>query len=403
MSEANLNELYHHGILGMKWGKKNGPPYPLDYKKLSAEERAAAKDKAIRQGNIKEAAENIDYYDNNELRAVKERFSLNQDIKKLHASTIKTGKEKAGDLIDSFTKGLRRATDAGEAGVKAYNFMAKAMNSFSDDDNQLPLIGEKKAHKNKAEGKSKGQMAEMLRLGNLSTKDYEDIRNRLNAMNEAESGIRKNRAYSKEEIEDIFDHPEKYSKESLKEASDAAVNFNKIANTTWYKERENVREQRREKEREERDYWGFYHSEEFQNELYHHGVDGMKWGKRNGPPYPLDKQGKAELRAQKKAAKAERKELGKQVEKTQEYKNNKKVNALRAHDRLLRDGRIGGLGGAAAGAAIGGLTGATVGLFGGLVTATITSAAVNAGRKYYENSKYKNMKISELQKQRNKK
>ena len=24
-----MNELYHHGILGQKWGHKNGPPYPL--------------------------------------------------------------------------------------------------------------------------------------------------------------------------------------------------------------------------------------------------------------------------------------------------------------------------------------------------------------------------------------
>ena len=23
-------ELYHHGILGQKWGVQNGPPYPLD-------------------------------------------------------------------------------------------------------------------------------------------------------------------------------------------------------------------------------------------------------------------------------------------------------------------------------------------------------------------------------------
>lgn len=31
--------IYHHGIKGMKWGKRNGPPYPLDYKSHSLSEK----------------------------------------------------------------------------------------------------------------------------------------------------------------------------------------------------------------------------------------------------------------------------------------------------------------------------------------------------------------------------
>lgn len=34
-------ELKHHGIMGQRWGKKNGPPYPLDASDHSASERKA--------------------------------------------------------------------------------------------------------------------------------------------------------------------------------------------------------------------------------------------------------------------------------------------------------------------------------------------------------------------------
>lgn len=30
MYTDNDYRLYHHGILGQKWGRKQGPPYPLD-------------------------------------------------------------------------------------------------------------------------------------------------------------------------------------------------------------------------------------------------------------------------------------------------------------------------------------------------------------------------------------
>lgn len=29
--ECGYNDIYHHGVPGMKWGERNGPPYPLNY------------------------------------------------------------------------------------------------------------------------------------------------------------------------------------------------------------------------------------------------------------------------------------------------------------------------------------------------------------------------------------
>lgn len=48
-NDFSSNYLMHHGILGMKWGQQNGPPYPLDSSKHSASEKKAGWMKSLKE------------------------------------------------------------------------------------------------------------------------------------------------------------------------------------------------------------------------------------------------------------------------------------------------------------------------------------------------------------------
>ena len=45
-------ELYHYGVKGMKWGVRNGPPYPLDKSKKSGKMKSTIIQDAIRSGEV---------------------------------------------------------------------------------------------------------------------------------------------------------------------------------------------------------------------------------------------------------------------------------------------------------------------------------------------------------------
>lgn len=178
----------HHGILGMKWGKRNGPPYPLDYSKLSEEERAKDKERVRKEGDIDSVAykKNRQYFSDQEIQDVINRYNLNSRINQLSMDNakMKAGKSKTEQMADN----LAKVADVGnklangiQAGTNVYNNVAKIMNAFGDSD--LPIIGQSKPEKKNDWKVSKKELDKIIKdlpknLDNYSNQDLEALNRR---------------------------------------------------------------------------------------------------------------------------------------------------------------------------------------------------------------------------------
>lgn len=82
------------------------------------------------------------------------------------------------------------------------------------------------------------------------------------------------------------------------------------------------------------------------NELYHHGVEGMSWGDRNGPPYPLSgvnkkearREAKAKIEKEKRLEKMRKAAAKKRKMQAKETKKQEKIDKMKL--KLLREGNM---------------------------------------------------------------
>lgn len=127
----NDYRLYHYGRLGMHWGVKNGPPYPLDGKTRARMKREAKearplseeeKQKALRGPDMKTIKKHADEFSNKELQDAVNRMNLKQQVKK------KADVDPV-DFIDKKMKTVSKAVGWVGTGIAVYNLLSKLYNA----------------------------------------------------------------------------------------------------------------------------------------------------------------------------------------------------------------------------------------------------------------------------------
>ena len=141
----DYNELYHHGVLGMKWGvirsKVRGLVSRFKSKKPNTNEETkehyeARKEKALKSGTASEILKFKGDLTNQQMQNAVTRINLEKQLSDISDKERK----RAMDKVDSLVNNVDKITSGVEKGIKAYNTGARIYNSLNKKGTNLPTI-----------------------------------------------------------------------------------------------------------------------------------------------------------------------------------------------------------------------------------------------------------------------